>query len=319
MSKSHHRTKTLKQSTTLKLPSSNIVSRNSVKPSAVKSKNIIYGPFTDVEPNAESEEFFIHIENQNAFVHFPKVEREIEISHWGNIAFEEHFWLEHSGAKLKGEFSRVDYSPHRPGASYRELKASLPKGASDLYYRDIIGNISTSSTRETEDTLEMYIDTRFPIMPGWKTQWYQGYNLPLERYVSKSLDSGKYVIEVPVQQPYRVASTKELVIKVILPPGATDVEVGAGTHVKKRMEERRTYLDVPWAPRPVVVLEFENLVRPESDAKLRITYSLSTLTLLTKPIVSFLLVLVVFFTVIFASQADLAIGDGASRKKLKSL
>lgn len=37
------------------------------------------------------------------------MEREIEVSHWGNVAFEEFVRARNSGTPLKGEFSRLDY------------------------------------------------------------------------------------------------------------------------------------------------------------------------------------------------------------------
>ena len=32
-----------------------------------------------------------------------------QVSHWGNIAVEEHYQLVHTGAKLKSQFSRLDF------------------------------------------------------------------------------------------------------------------------------------------------------------------------------------------------------------------
>jgi len=43
--------------------------------------------------------------------------RVIEVSHWGNIAVEETYDLAHSGAVLKGPFSRYDYQRHQDGIS----------------------------------------------------------------------------------------------------------------------------------------------------------------------------------------------------------
>jgi len=43
--------------------------------------------------------------------------RVIEVSHWGNIAVEETYDLVHSGAVLKGPFSRYDYQRHQDGIS----------------------------------------------------------------------------------------------------------------------------------------------------------------------------------------------------------
>lgn len=51
----------------------------------------------------------IHLENNSPFLTITSMERIIEVSHWGNIAVEENINLLHSGAKLKGSFSRYEY------------------------------------------------------------------------------------------------------------------------------------------------------------------------------------------------------------------
>ncbi len=49
--------------------------------------------------------------------------RVIEVSHWGNIAVEETLDLYHSGAALKGPFSRYDYQRQQDGiASIKSFK-----------------------------------------------------------------------------------------------------------------------------------------------------------------------------------------------------
>jgi oligosaccharyltransferase complex subunit alpha (ribophorin I) len=45
------------------------------------------------------------------------LERIIEISHWGNIAVEEHINMRHTGALLNGPFSRYDYQRSQDGLS----------------------------------------------------------------------------------------------------------------------------------------------------------------------------------------------------------
>lgn len=52
--------------------------------------------------------------------------------------------------------------------------------ASDIYYRDNIGNVSTSTVRHRLGGVDLSLLTRFPLYGGWKTSWYQGYNLPTE-------------------------------------------------------------------------------------------------------------------------------------------
>lgn len=51
----------------------------------------------------------IHFENNAPFLTISSIIRTIEVSHWGNIAVEETIDLRHTGAVLKGPFSRYDY------------------------------------------------------------------------------------------------------------------------------------------------------------------------------------------------------------------
>lgn len=51
----------------------------------------------------------VHYENNAPFLTITNLERVIEVSHWGNIAVEETIDLKHSGAALKGPFSRYEY------------------------------------------------------------------------------------------------------------------------------------------------------------------------------------------------------------------
>ena len=46
-----------------------------------------------------------------------RVEREIEVSHWGNVAVEEVVHARNTGTPLKGEFSRLDYYRSDPDKS----------------------------------------------------------------------------------------------------------------------------------------------------------------------------------------------------------
>jgi len=79
----------------------------------------------------------LHYENNNPFLAVTKLMRVIEVSHWGNIAVEEHIEIRHTGAKLKGSFSRYDYQrqPNSGASSVKSFKTILPASAADVYYR----------------------------------------------------------------------------------------------------------------------------------------------------------------------------------------
>ena len=55
-----------------------------------------------------------------------------------------------------------------------------PARKSDIYYRDNIGNFSTSTVSHHLDGVDLSLLSRFPMYGGWKNAWYQGYNMPTE-------------------------------------------------------------------------------------------------------------------------------------------
>lgn len=126
----------------------------------------------------------IHYENNTPFLAVTSMTRLIEVSHWGNIAVEETMDVRHTGAVLKGPFSRYDYQRGQDSASsVKSFKMILPASARDVYYRDEIGNISTSHLLELEDSVEVELRPRFPLFGGWKTHYTLGYNVPSYQYL----------------------------------------------------------------------------------------------------------------------------------------
>jgi hypothetical protein len=96
------------------------------------------------------------------------------VSHWGNIAVDEHFDLENVGAKLKGEFSRVDYDYYGQGDNcLKSIMAEYPWYIQGMYFNDFIGNISsTNAFRDQEEgRVSLTYRTRFPVCGGWKIDW----------------------------------------------------------------------------------------------------------------------------------------------------
>ncbi|KAL0477575.1 oligosaccharide transferase subunit 1 [Acrasis kona] len=154
---------------------------------------ISYGPYAEQTPFTNSP-FKIHFVNNKPFVVVTSVERIVEVSHWGNLAIEEHYDLRHDGAKLKGAFSRYDYSknPYQTSpSSFRELTAKLPLQASDIYFRDRIGNISSSNCRPSGKDLLVDFLPRFPLFGGWRIRFYIGWNLPIQNYLSNTNEQFK--------------------------------------------------------------------------------------------------------------------------------
>ena len=66
------------------------------------------------------------------------------------------------GAILRGSYSRFDHQrvPNSGASSVKSFKTILPAAAADVYYRDEIGNISTSNLRVDEDYVELELRPR---------------------------------------------------------------------------------------------------------------------------------------------------------------
>jgi len=176
------------QKTTVNLGSDKAESYSQLKPASKSDSTIIYGPYENIKP-FEQNEMSIHYENNSPFLRVTNLLRTIEVSHWGNIACEETIDLLHYGANLKGSFSRFDYMRKQGGSSsVKSIHTLLPPTAIDVYYRDEIGNISTSNLRapnknKLNEPLDFELRPRFPLFGGWRTHYTIGYNLPIYQYL----------------------------------------------------------------------------------------------------------------------------------------
>ena len=91
----------------------------------------------------------------------------------------------------------------------------LPAAAKDVYYRDAIGNISTSNLKEVGDAVEIEIRPRFPLFGGWKTKYTLGYNVP--SYELLFISGSNYVLKIPfLDHVYDDMVVDKLTLKVYL-------------------------------------------------------------------------------------------------------
>lgn len=270
---------------------------------------LTYGPYQGTAPFA-SEAITVHYENTHPFAQVTELEREIEVSHWGNVYFEERYNLRHAGAKVVGEWSRYDVST-RPElyarASIPALAAVLPPAAHSLYYRDSIGNISSSETRYGLERVTVNLQPRYPLFGGWSTTFLFGWSLPLAKTVTKNPKTGRMTLVTGIGPAIQGLVVDSLTVKVVLPEGATHPTVKADMPLASEPEVSLmyTYLDV--VGRPVVVLRARNLV-PGLSAPFAVEYTHSSVGLLQKP-----LLLVGFFGALFAAAILLSrLSSGSS-------
>ncbi|CAM6112002.1 unnamed protein product [Calypogeia fissa] len=283
------------QTASLKAPTYRVESFTKVEGGRNSEGEIRYGPYENV-PALSYVPITIHFENNSPFSVARTLEREIEISHWGSIYVTEKYDIKHAGARHKGVFSRFDYQS-KPGAigvsSFRHLTATLPPRVHSVYYRDEIGNISTSHLRMDLRKSELELEPRYPIFGGWQVTFTIGYGVPLEDFVFKTKDGLRY-LNMTFGSPFANLVVEELTVKVVLPEGSRANSTYIPFIVDEDEETKYTYLDT--VGRPVVVLKKKNVI-PEHNVYFQVVYKFATAAMLAEP-----LLLVAGFFAFFAAS-----------------
>ena len=216
--------KTEKVKTTIKLASERVESYSKQpKPASISGRTVTYGAYKSIE-KLSWKPISIHFENNKPFTLVKKLEREIQVSHWGSISVEERWEVEHRGAKLKTGFSRLDFTRygHR-SASVAGFHQFLPKGTRDIYYRDIIGNISTSNAFTRSDgTVDFEIRPRFVLFGGWRVVFKTGYSLPTSLYLLSNPQSpSSLYLNFSLFDPIDNFPVDSLTVSLVLPEGTS--------------------------------------------------------------------------------------------------
>ncbi|XP_041836963.1 dolichyl-diphosphooligosaccharide--protein glycosyltransferase subunit 1 [Melanotaenia boesemani] len=307
---------TRSQTTRVRLASKNVESYTKLGNPSKTDEVIEYGPFRDVAPFSE-DTMKIHYENNAPFLTITSITRTIEVSHWGNIAVEETIDLRHSGAILKGPFSRYDYQRQSDSgiSSVKSFKTILPASAQDVYYRDEIGNISTSHLQVLDDSVEVEVRPRFPLFGGWKTHYIIGYNLPSYEYLYTLGD--QYALKMRlVDHVYDDQVIDHMTVKIILPEGARNIHVETPYKIDRLPNQLHyTYLDT--FGRPVLVATKSNLVEHHIQDFV-VHYNFNKILMLQEPLLVVGAFYILFFTVIIYVRLDFAITkDPAAEVRMK--
>ncbi|KAK3923287.1 Dolichyl-diphosphooligosaccharide--protein glycosyltransferase subunit 1 [Frankliniella fusca] len=306
----------VKQKTTVNLSARNIESYTKLKPVTQTDMSLNYGPYENIPPFSE-DPMLIHCENNTPFLTVRNLLRQIEVSHWGNIAIEETVDLEHTGAILKGSFSRYEYQRESGSglSSVKNFKTILPASATDAYYRDDIGNISTSNMRVLSDAVELNLRPRFPLFGGWKTHYVVGYNVPSYEYLYNSGD--QYILKIRfIDHIFDDMIVDDAVTRIILPEGCHNIQVKSPYPIDRLPDSLHfTYLDTKG--RPVIVLHKENLIEHHIQ-DLEISYSFPRILMLQEPLLLIVALFLLFVLVIIYVRLDFSISkDEASENKLR--
>ncbi|XP_017280633.1 dolichyl-diphosphooligosaccharide--protein glycosyltransferase subunit 1 [Kryptolebias marmoratus] len=307
---------TRSQTTRVRLASKTVESYTKLGNPSKTDEIIEYGPFRDIAPFSE-DTMKIHYENNTPFLTITGITRTIEVSHWGNIAVEETVDLRHTGAILKGPFSRYDYQRQSDSgiSSVKSFKTILPASAQDVYYRDEIGNISTSHLQVLDDSVEVEVRPRFPLFGGWKTHYIIGYNLPSYEYLYTLGD--QYALKMRlVDHVYDDQVIDDMTVKIILPEGAKNIHVDTPYKIDRMPNQLHyTYLDT--FGRPVLVATKSNLVEQHIQDFV-VHYTFNKILMLQEPLLVVGAFYILFFTVIIYVRLDFAITkDPAAEVRMK--
>jgi len=275
--------------TTDKAPES--YSKN-LKPTSLSGNTITYGPYKDVAA-LSAEDLQVHYENNRPFLEITRLHRTLELSMWGNIAVEETVDVRHVGAKLKGSFSRLDFQRENSGVSaVKSFKTVLPASASGVYYRDDIGNISTSALRVLDDSVEVELRPRFPLFGGWKTHYLLGYNVPSYEYLYSERGSDRYVLNMRLlDHIFDDMIVDDFELTIILPEGCEAPKLATPYPVKRDSDGLHfTYLDTKG--RPTITVRNVGRMTEKHIQDFQLEFRFSKISMLREP----LLLVVAFFT-----------------------
>lgn len=306
---------TKSEETIVKVPAGGIESYSELSPVSKKSSSVTYGPYKDTPALSKGEELKVHFKHTGLFLTATRVVKEIEVSMWGRVSFEEVYEMKNSGAALKGPFSRIDYMSNRKGNSFRQLTANLPKQAMNPYYRDIIGNVTTSNflSKKKRDSV-LQIETRFPVFGGWKTEWYQGYSVPTNTIMTGDAKTGSFALSPLFSTGYKDAVVDDLTVKVILPEGAKNVQCRVpGVEIESEDSARRfTYLDSTIG-RPVIILRKTNVLT-DHNVPMEITFDYDETMMYHEPALLVGFYFTMFFLYMFFSRLNLNISKAPKKK-----
>lgn len=309
---------TTKQKTEVKFPSSDVPDFTQLAADQVQAQKqgskLTYGPFDKPVAAGAVLPVSVRFEFTKPVSHVERLERDIEVSHWGgNVAFEERYDLYNRGANLSTLFNRVKwaqsqfYNPATP--AIKEMKFALRPGSEDVYYTDVIGNVTTSRFRTSKREASLEIKPRYPVFGGWRFPFTVGWNSDAKNFV-RQVVGGSYVLNVPFlegpKQPEGV-EYEQVRLQILLPEGAENVKfataIPSSSIAESEVTLHKTYLDT--VGRTAVVIEARNLVDELRDREVIVTYDYSLVSSLRKPIVIFSSAIFVFVAAYIVGGVEL--------------
>ncbi|OUM66538.1 hypothetical protein PIROE2DRAFT_53548 [Piromyces sp. E2] len=299
----------IKQKTTFKI--GDTIKSYTEEPAPVKEeeKSVYYGPYENIAPGTEKI-VSLHYKFKDRLIHFEKIDRTIEVSHWGHtVKFKEDLIVHHDGSQLKNNFNRIAFQKSQfyteTPSSVKDMIFVLPPRAHDIFFVDTIGNVSTSAYHKDDTRTLLQVLPRYPLFGGWKYTWSQGYNNPLDGNVKYNPKTKKYIFQAPILLSLKHIPIDHFKLTVILPEGARNVELNLPYSFDSE-ERKMTYSYLDTTGRPTIVLEKDN-VCDDHFQYFQISYSLPFYFFLQKPFVVALFIFGLFCISMIWTRLDLSI------------
>ena len=293
--------------TTVVLPSERTKLIKYTKANSNQSGEKIIYALTDEIPPFETKRLYMHFENNKPLTVFNYAIKTFQVSHWGNIAVTEEYQIENIGAKLIGEFGRVDYDDGRTGGknALKSIRAKLPLRAWGLWYRDEIGNVSTSNAKREMNDVDLLLTPRFPILGGWKSNYDIGYNLPTKFHVTTN-NKGNYMVNLTFGMPYKNMLARNYTVKVILPESADNIKVNLPIETVYHIDYDKEYGCLDLFGRKSVIITLNNMY-DVYNTNIFITYDYQWIMLFVKPLILIVYFLILFIIMIIYSRANISL------------
>ena len=243
--------------------------------------------------------------------------KEVEISQWGNVAVTEWYEMRHTGAVLTGPFSRFEYQARGNEAkgSFNLLRASLPAVAHGIYYRDYIGNVSTSHVRKAKGETVLEVNPRFPMFGGWSAEFEIGYNVPaatslavIDQYAADDKRRvGNYLLTASFGSMFPAAAIDQAEVRVIFPEGSSGIQWSTPFDIDSADDSGLHFTHLDTTGRPVLTLRKSNVVRFHNQP-ISVSYAFSPLLMMREPLLVISAVMAFFLLSMAYYRVELGLG-----------
>ncbi|CAI4044287.1 hypothetical protein N7582_003150 [Saccharomyces uvarum] len=247
-----------------------------------------FGPWENVPKLSHKERLAVVYSHNAPLNEVVNLKRDIWLSHWAStIQFEEYYELTNKAAKLTKGFSRLELMKQIQNQNIREthfvtvLDMLLPDDATDHYFTDLVGLVSTSHAERDH----FFIRPRFPLFGGWNYNFTIGWTNPLSDFLHISSGSSeKYVASVPLLNGPLDTVYDNVELSIFLPEGAKIVDIDSPVpFTKVSVDTRKSYFDLNKG-HVKLTFQYRNLITQVANGQVLIKYDYSKNSFFKKPL-----------------------------------